>query len=168
MNWWSGVFFYFAIEIFNKTFAPFCVSFANQSFLWKLNFTVDSFWGRSFSSQWTHKMSSHCELVVSFWSVWNSHGKLAVSYLWDNPVDLTMQWKQRAHCELVSCELTVLAICDLTVMRHVEIFRWALCEHGAGSLFHLVVLIHALAWFLLHSVNQLYIIPTLAYCLSDA
>ena len=133
MNWWWGVFFCFAIEIFNKTFALFCVSFAIQGSLWKLKFTVDSFWGHSFSSQWLHKMSSHCELAVSFWLVCNSHGKLAVSSLWDHPVDLTMQWKRRAHCELVSCELTVLAICDLTVIRHVEIFRWALCEHGISS-----------------------------------
>ena len=27
---------------------------------------VGSFWGHSVSSQWTHKISSHCELAVSF------------------------------------------------------------------------------------------------------
>ena len=34
---------------------------ANMNYL-----TVGSFWGHSVSSQWTHKMSSHCELALCF------------------------------------------------------------------------------------------------------
>ena len=40
---------------------------------------------RTLSSQWTHKMSSHCEFAVSLPWVCNSHRELAVSYSWDHP-----------------------------------------------------------------------------------
>ena len=75
-----------------------------------------------------------CELSMSL----HSHNELAVSYSWDHLDELTMQWLQWAHCELVSCELTVLAQCDLTVMPHSEIFRRALFEYGVSSLLHWV------------------------------
>ena len=57
-----------------------------------LKLTENSFWLHLASSQWTHKMSSHCELAVSFQWVCNSRRELAVSYLWDHPGELTVQW----------------------------------------------------------------------------
>ena len=63
---------------------------------WELTFklTVCSFWGHSVRSQWTYKMSSHCELTVSFLNLQLTH-ELVVSNLWDHPDELTMycmQW----------------------------------------------------------------------------
>ena len=65
-------------------------------------------WGHSVSSQWTHTVSLLC-----------------VGLLW-------------AHCELVSCELTMLTHCDLILLPHGEIFGWALCEYGVSSHLHWV------------------------------
>ena len=45
------------------------------------------------------------------WLFW----PISFKSVWDHPDELTMQWLQWAHCELVSCEFTVLAQCDLTV-----------------------------------------------------
>ena len=47
-----------------------------------------------------------------------------------------MQWQQWAHCELVSCELTMLAHCDLTVYLTVRYSGWAHCDHGVSSHLH--------------------------------
>ena len=53
----------------------------------RLNYLmVGSFWGHSISSQWTHKVSSHCVLTLSFPWVCNSHHELALSYSWDQPI----------------------------------------------------------------------------------
>ena len=93
-----------------------------------LKLMVSSFWGHSVSSQWAHKMT-HIELVVSTPWVCNSCRGLTVSCSWDHPDELTMQWYQWTHCELVSFEFTMLAHCDLKVISHGEIFRWALCEY---------------------------------------
>ena len=49
-----------------------------------------------------------------------------------------MQWLQWAHCELGSCELTVLSHCDIAVIPYGEIFRWALCEYCVSSHLHWV------------------------------
>ena len=92
-----------------------------------LKLMESSIWGDSVSSQWTHKMSSLCELAASF------HHEFVVRNSWDHPDELTKQWWQWGHCELVSCELTVLAHCDLTDLPHGEKFRWAHCENGISS-----------------------------------
>ena len=47
-----------------------------------LKLTASSFWGHLFSSQWTHKMSSHCELAMSFPWVCNSHSELSATTAW--------------------------------------------------------------------------------------
>ena len=47
-----------------------------------IKFTDSSFWGHLDSSQWTHKMSSHCELAVSFPWVCNSHSELTATTAW--------------------------------------------------------------------------------------
>ena len=81
-----------------------------------------SFWGHLVSSQWTHKMSPHCELAVSPPWVCNSHHELAVSYLWDHPMS--------SPCS-GSSELTVRvansreAYCKLTVWAHLVSSLWA-------------------------------------------
>ena len=90
---------------------------SSQLTQWELTLKLkeSSFWGHLVVSQWTHKMSSQCDLNCSELSLslqltsWacNSHCELAVSYSWKHPGELTVQWYQWAHCELVSCELTV-------------------------------------------------------------
>ena len=71
----------------------------------ELYLMVGSFWEHSVSSQWTHKMSSHCELAVSFLWVCNSHSELTATSAWmvSSSGDLTNSSKQ-AHC--VSWKLT--------------------------------------------------------------
>ena len=80
---------------------------------------VGSFWGHSVSSQWTHKMSSHCELAESFPWVCNSHIELTATTAWwadpliswiptaSSPCDLQTHIKLpvRSNCES-SCEFT--------------------------------------------------------------
>ena len=57
---------------------------SSQLVHWELTLkhTESSFWGHSVASQWTHEMTD----TVSFLWVCNSHGELAVSYLWDHLV----------------------------------------------------------------------------------
>ena len=87
-----------------------------------LRLTESSFWGNLFKSQWTHTMSSHCELAVSFPWVCNLHGELAVSYSWDH--------QMTSPCSS-SCELTVRvansckAHSKLTVWAHLVSSLWA-------------------------------------------
>ena len=66
--------------------------------------TVDSFWGHSVGSQWTHKMSSHCELAVSFPWDCNSNSELTACTAWWAHWDYLTNYSQQAHC--VSCKLT--------------------------------------------------------------
>ena len=54
-----------------------------------LRLTASSFWGHSFSSRRTHKLTSHCELAVRPPRVCNSHRELAVSYSWDQSMSST-------------------------------------------------------------------------------
>ena len=65
---------------------------------------VGSFAGQSVKSQWTHKMSSHCELAMSFLWVWNSHRELADSTAWwAHRDDLT----NSLHLNIWKCSQTV-------------------------------------------------------------
>ena len=78
---------------------------------------LGSFWGHSVSSQWTHKMSSCCELSVSLqltqWahcyhcmvsSLGWSHDLLTV---WVSVSCKLMESSQQAHGKSSSCEFTV-------------------------------------------------------------
>ena len=69
-----------------------------------LKLTQGSFWGQSVTSQWTHKMSSHCELSVS------------------------LQLTQWAHCYPLHAELTgmISRIAHSKLM--VWVILWVHCE----------------------------------------
>ena len=93
----------------NINSSSFCVS---QPALWRreltpysqrahLNYlTMGSFWGHSANSQRTYKMSSHCELAVSFLWVCSSHSKLTATISW---------WAHRMISQVGHIKLTVWA-----------------------------------------------------------
>ena len=80
---------------------------------------------------------SHCELAVSmlwaFREFCNSHRGLAVSYSWDYPMNSLWVGLLLAHC-------------DLTVIPHSEIFRWAHCEYGVSSHLHWAIFSSVKDW----------------------
>ena len=88
---------------------------------------VGSFWGHSVRSQGTHKISSHCEVAVSFPWVCNWHCKLTKCPQNELAVSFNMSW-QWISCDLkFVTELINYRLCKTTL---------SICNNSRGKYFN--------------------------------
>ena len=142
---------------------------------------VGSFWGHSVSSQWTHKMSSHCELVVSLLWAFPESATLTVSSLLPLHGELIGMISRIAHSKLTvwvanprkaHSKLTVWVIlwvhCELTECPQNEpivSFMWAPSELDELKFFTGYIQPlwrHSIVWCLYGDTHSNFIRPRLS------
>ena len=89
-----------------------------------LNYLTGSCWGHLVSSQWTNKMSSHCELAVSLLWVCNSHSELTTA------TAATAWWTQWVISQIAHSKLTVWDAASQKAHRRLKVWGilWIHCE----------------------------------------
>ena len=104
-----------------------------------------SFWKHLASPHWTHKLRSHCELVVSFLLVCNwpwACCELDLPWACCEPFVRSSEWAHHAVVAESSLWVGLLwSHCVSTLwshcLPHSERYRWSHCEHGVTCSSHL-------------------------------